>query len=486
MRIVRSRTGWISGLLAGVTVFATAATVSAQSTKMPSTLRYGSGYLDTPAASVIPHLAITGTYSGFWVDTDVIVETNARGRVVGVRQTANDEFNGHYGDGSITLGLFDRVEVGTTLQSFNDTDQGGNIWGAFGRIAILRPERQGIGLAVGGRYVTSPEYDDGVDYAPTRLGFPDRRFMADLPDDADGFLDDEGIDTNTSLYAVASAFLRGLDASFLPRHDFTFSLGWGTGMFAEGERQAWYSATDSEGFFTGAAVHMEVADEALLNIMGEWNGFDVNLGAQLDFGGIRVGGHYLGSNYLEDAGVYRSPKWGILGSLALCPNGDAFLCKPALMDRPEPEMVQLPAPPPDTVIVETEVAPPLPTGTPTEICLSTGESAEVLVTAQGDTLVGPNRVSISTLRPGVVFAGDYAAGMDWFEMDEPIGFDEREYLKSGGPVRLECANIMRIGEHMGVPLFAMSTAERPYETIYVPVSPGVWQPYETDLRRTRG
>ena len=76
--------------------------------------------------------------------------------------------------------------------------------------------------------------------------------------------------------------------------------------------------------------------------------------------------------------------------------------------------------------------------------------------------------------------------MEWFETDQPMTYDEREYLKSGGPVRLDCADIMRIGEHMGVPLYVMRSAEEPYETIYVPASPGVWQPYETDLRRTRG
>lgn len=483
MKMVRSRTGWLSGLLAGVTVLATAPGLAAQSTKMPSTLRYGSGYLDTPSASVIPHLAIMGTFSGFWLDSDVTIETGSAGQVVGVTEGGRDDF---MGDGSVTLGLFDRLEIGTTLQSFNDSDQGGNIWGAFGRLAILRPETQGIGLAVGARYVTAPEFDDNVDYMPNRLGFPDRRFTADLSDDADGFLDDEGIDTELTAYAVASAFLRGLESSWLPEHDFTFSLGWGNGMFAEGENQAWYKHADSEGVFGGAALHLGLTDQSLLHIMGEWNGFDVNLGAQFDFGGIRVGGHYLGSNYLEDSGIYRSSKWGVLGSLALCPSGDTFLCKPSLMDRPVPDTVQLPAPPPDTVTVEREVEPPLPTGTPSTICLATGEEAEVLVTAQGDTLVGPRRVSIRTLRPGVVFAGDYAEGRDWFENDEPITYEEREYQKSGNPVRLDCPDIVQIGEHMGVPLFAMRTAEEPYEEIYVPVRPGVFQAYETGLQQTRG
>jgi len=132
------------------------------------------------------------------------------------------------------------------------------------------------------------------------------------------------------------------------------------------------------------------------------------------------------------------------------------------------------------------VAPPLPSGTPASMCLATGENVQVMVTAQGDTLVGPQRVSIRTLRPGVVFAGTYADGRDWFTSDRAITYERANYNKSGGEVRLDCANLARVGEHMGVPLFAESTANRPFQRIFVPVRPGVWQAYETGLQRTRG
>lgn len=158
-----------------------------------------------------------------------------------------------------------------------------------------------------------------------------------------------------------------------------------------------------------------------------------------------------------------------------------------LRDRdPVVETVQLPAPPPDTVVVEREVEPALPEGTPTQLCLATGENVTVYITPQGDTLVGPRRVNVRNLGPGVAFAGEYAAGRDWFVGDEPIVFEERSYAKSGGEVSLDCANIVRVGEHMGVPLFANAGAERPFETLYVPVRPGVWQAYQTDLARVRG
>jgi hypothetical protein len=44
---------------------------------------------------------------------------------------------------------------------------------------------------------------------------------------------------------------------------------------------------------------------------------------------------------------------------------------------------------------------------------------------------------------------------------------------------------MRVGENMGVPLFAMRNENRPFKTLYVPVRPGVWQAYQ-NLRGTRG
>ena len=40
--------------------------VAAQTTKVPSTLRHGSGLMDIPVAGVLADRALTVTYSGFW------------------------------------------------------------------------------------------------------------------------------------------------------------------------------------------------------------------------------------------------------------------------------------------------------------------------------------------------------------------------------------------------------------------------------------
>ena len=118
--------------------------------------------------------------------------------------------------------------------------------------------------------------------------------------------------------------------------------------------------------------------------------------------------------------------------------------------------------------------------------MATANNVRVRVSAQGDTLVGPSRIPIRTLRPGIVFAGTYAGNASWFLDDEAITFQERQYHKSDNELRLDCGEIVAVGEHMGIALFGTRDADRPLETIYVAVRPGIWQGYKTGLQRTRG
>jgi hypothetical protein len=187
-------------------------------------------------------------------------------------------------------------------------------------------------------------------------------------------------------------------------------------------------------------------------------------------------GYYISED--DEAGMIPRPQTTNLGVQA----GLSMM----IGNRTETIVEQLPAPPPDTVVVTETVEPALPQGTPAQLCLATGETVTVYITPQGDTLVGPRRISVRELGAGVAFAGEYAAGRDWFVNDAPVMFDEREYLKSGGEVSLNCANIRQVGEFGGVPLFADANAQAPYERLYVPVRPGVWQAYQTDLSRVRG
>ena len=378
------------GLLVALAV---ASGLAAQTTKVPSTLRHGSGLMDIPVAGVLADRAWTVTYSGFWASNNTEVTTDASGDITGTEAFRR----GWNSDLAVARGLFDLLEFGVNIQSLGDAEKGGTLWGAFGRLSILSPQTQPIGLAVGGRYASSPDFGDGILYAPNRLGTADRRLRSQLGS--------RGIDTGFSFYAVAGWDLPGLPSSFLPVHDFSFTAGWGNGLFKEGGGLDWYTSGDSGGWFAGVAWNLELAENRMVTFMTEYNGFDWNVGAQVDLSGVRLGAHVLGVNHSSPTTVYRSSKFGVIASVALCGRG---LCRASLRDRPDPDVVVLPAAPPDTVVVTRVENRPPPSGTAATLCLSTGDPIEVLLTLAGDTLVGPSRAPLSQLRPGVVLAGVYA------------------------------------------------------------------------------
>lgn len=449
-----------------------AAGASAQTPTMPSTLRYGSGLIDIPVSSVLPHLTITGTFSGFFSRLDRRVEIDPSGSPSGFG-AGRDRF---YSDGSVAIGLFDRAEAGVTLQSFADADAGGKMWGVFGRVRLWEPIDQGLGLAVGGRYVTSPSYNDGVAYAPGRLGFPDRRLR-------ERYTGLNGVKSNLSLYGVATAYLRGYDGGPLPENDMTFSLGYGGGSFSEGGEVDFYSSGHANGWFMGTAFHIGMRERTQLTLMAEHNGFDVNVGAHVDWDGLRVGAQYLASNHQEPTGghysEFQQPKFGVLASVAICPTKKGFRCRPRMMARIEPDTIFMRAPPPDTVIVRVpEGAAPVFEGREVNICLSTGQNIPLRVTIAGDTLVGRAGLPIRLLRPGLVFAGRYAGNAFWYQNDEVITFEGDDFARSAETFPIDCDQILRVGVYQGIPIFGVISARRPLDVLFVPVRPGVWHRYE--------
>jgi hypothetical protein len=153
------------------------------------------------------------------------------------------------------------------------------------------------------------------------------------------------------------------------------------------------------------------------------------------------------------------------------------------MRRTQPDTIFIPPPPPDTVFVNlgAGATPTVPEGEPANICLATGRSAQVVITAQGDTLVGPTGVSIQSIRPVVDFVGAYAAGAFWFENGERITFEGANFGRSDDAFPIDCEQILRVGIYQGVPVFAGRDAERPLVVLFIPVRPGMWQRYERGL-----
>lgn len=442
-----------------------------QTPTMPSTLRYGSGLLDIPVSSVLPHLQSTATYSGFWVGLDRTALVDGNGAMVGFGPAASS----YHWDGSAAVGLFDRGEAGLALQSLGGPESGGDVWGLFGRVRLWEPIDQGIGLAVGARYLTSPDFPDGSRYAAGRLGFTDPRLAKSYTGG-----------TNLTAYGVATAYVRGYDAGGrLWENDMTFTLGYGGGMFKSGASLPFYGEGSGNGWFYGASVNMRTTPASMLTLMAEHNGFDVNIGAQYDWEGWRAGVHWLASNHAEPTGghfsEYQKGKVGFVVSVAVCPGHRNLRCRPQMMRRVEPDTIVLPAPPPDTVMVGTVAEGP-PPGDDVEICLSTGQNIPVRLTAAGDTLVGPDYASLRSLRPALTFAGGYAAGAFWYDGNAVVTFEGADFGRSGEPFPLDCNQILRVGVHNGVPVFADRAAERPLVILFIPVRPGVWARYERGIR----
>lgn len=149
---------------------------------------------------------------------------------------------------------------------------------------------------------------------------------------------------------------------------------------------------------------------------------------------------------------------------------------------PEPETVVRV----DTVVVTREVEPPLPEGRVATLCLASGQTAEIRISPAGDTLVGPRRVRIADLGPGVGFVGNYAADEAWFVHDETVTFERRRFSKFGQPESRGCGTMKIVGDVHGVNLFTEMSAASPFSTVYVPVRPGVFQPYQANVGQVRG
>ena len=211
------------------------------------------------------------------------------------------------------VGLFDRAEGGVTVQSLNEAAEGGNMWGVFGRLRLWEPVDQGLGLAVGGRYLTSPTFA-GPGFG---RGASMRRAGWAFPTSVSATRTRVGMASalNLSLYGVATAYLRGYDGGFLPENDMTFSLGYGGGMFA-GRQEARVSmrrAPAADGL-RGPRCTSPLGERSQVTVMAEHNGFDVNLGAQVDWDGVRLGvqGLALNHDWPQDGqfSEYQKPKVG--------------------------------------------------------------------------------------------------------------------------------------------------------------------------------
>ncbi|MDE2875583.1 MAG: OmpA family protein [Gemmatimonadota bacterium] len=293
-------TGFGTGIPLALALMVSAQAVTAQSLRMPTTLRYGSGLLDIPVASVLAHGAVSLSYSGFKLSTERTIMLDRAGRVAGHKDGTDKWLS----DAALAIGLFNRVELGASIQHFDEEANGGNMFGGFARVSLLPASMQRFALAAGARYVTSPAYGAGFrDVQPGRLGHPDYRVLQS-PDGGDEF------SSNLSPYVVATA-----NAVSSGSVDMTLTAGYGMGMFSAGTDLDFYSAGGPGGLFGGAGLHFALGGGRLMHLMAEYNGFEMNAGMQVDLGNVMVGAFSHGLNG-DGESTYRSRKFGLQAAIS--------------------------------------------------------------------------------------------------------------------------------------------------------------------------
>jgi hypothetical protein len=151
---------------------------------------------------------------------------------------------------------------------------------------------------------------------------------------------------------------------------------------------------------------------------------------------------------------------------------------------PPPVVVPPPPPPlpmPEAPVVQPTPPPPVIDMQTVQVCVvQDGNLRNVDVMynpTRGDTTV--NGQPFATAFPT---GAQYAANATWFINNERVMFQNRRFVKYGLPRVLGVNEVTRVGDHMGVPVFAEMGQTRP-DVIYVPVRPGCeFQPYQVETK----
>ncbi|MEP6690487.1 MAG: OmpH family outer membrane protein [Gemmatimonadaceae bacterium] len=246
----------------------------------PQSLYWGAGLIDIPVAWVSPlsgDFALNYSGKSFKKD-ESLPKINYSGRI-------NSQL-------TLSVSLFGRAEIGVAAYSSNPEG------GAFGQLLALNEEdfRNTPGLsrfipsvAFGVRNVGSFDKIDrfGVGYTlvPPASGSTDPNYQH-VPDSLH-----QNFSTANTVFGVATKSFSLADfRRTFPDVNVSLSLGYGNGLFKDkGGLGAAYSSHATGGMFGGVKVDMTPAPNTLLSLMVENNAWDYNIGASLDYRGIRAG-----------------------------------------------------------------------------------------------------------------------------------------------------------------------------------------------------
>jgi hypothetical protein len=270
---------------------ALASPLAAQQT-YPQTLYWGAGLVDIPVAWVAP---LSGDFA-----LNYSVKTFEKGDQTVTKINYNDQLNSQL---TFSLSVFGRVEAGVAFYSSNPE------YGFFGQALVLNEEqfrgRPGgwfipsiaFGVRGIGPYDQIDRFGIGYSLLPPDPGSPNYRHVADSIH--------ERFDVTPTVYGVGTKSFSLADIrSGWPDVSLSISIGYGNGLFSEdGELGDAYAKNSTGGLFGGLKVDFTPTPNTVLSLMAENNAWDYNVGASLDWRGMRAGLYWTELG----AGAARSP-----------------------------------------------------------------------------------------------------------------------------------------------------------------------------------
>jgi hypothetical protein len=276
---------------AAVGLGALASPLAAQQT-YPQTLYWGAGLVDIPVAWVAP---LSGDFA-----LNYSVKTFEKGDQTVTKINYNDQLNSQL---TFSLSVFGRVEAGVAFYSSNPE------YGFFGQALVLNEEqfrgRPGgwfipsiaFGVRGIGPYEQIDRFGIGYSLLPPNPGSPNYRHVADSIH--------EEFDVTPTVYGVGTKSFSLADIrSGWPDVNLSISVGYGNGLFSDdGELGDAYAKNSTGGLFGGLKVDFTPTPNTVLSLMAENNAWDYNVGASLDWRGMRAGLYWTELG----AGAARSP-----------------------------------------------------------------------------------------------------------------------------------------------------------------------------------
>jgi hypothetical protein len=246
----------------------------------PQTLYWGAGLIDIPVAWVSPlngDFAINYSGKSFKPDPER------------VKINYNDKLNSQL---TFSMSFAGRLELGLAEYSANP-EQGG-----FARAVIIREEdfgqnggiarwiipSIGVGVRNVGPYKHIDRFGIGYELAPLSGGDPNQKHIADTLHDS--------FETANTFYGVAT---KGFSLADIrpnwPDVAFSVTVGYGNGLFKNhGDVPVKeYASASTGGVFFGLKSDFQAGPNLTLSLMAENNAWDYNVGANLNYRGIRAG-----------------------------------------------------------------------------------------------------------------------------------------------------------------------------------------------------